>query len=194
MPCLPFLQVGKGEEDFGIFLLQEKPLTLYPAHLMGVSEPNKQHDGQRVYDEVETLSKGRCLVAQKSFPPGMVVLSCQSEAFVPVSSSSGASTRCWTCLQTPIGAGCLSKCKACKQVFYCSRRCQAKDWTHHHKNECPALRQWSTKPSAQHGRLPGSLVLAARVLCKALAGARSIEEANGKIVGSHFARVGDRYP
>ena len=139
------------------------------------------------YKEVHTHSKGRCLVAApspsssspKELPAGSVVISCGSEAYVPVATE--AAQRCWTCLQ--VSPSNLSKCRACKWVRYCSRRCQAQDWTLYHKHECAALQRFLTSPPAY--RPTSSLILAARVLRKAMTGVHSIEDTKSKYAMAH---------
>ena len=44
---------------------------------------------------------------------------------------------CCFCLTVANG---LRKCSGCKEVYYCSRDCQAKDWKQRHKNECQSTK------------------------------------------------------
>ncbi|KAF4128902.1 SET domain-containing protein [Phytophthora infestans] len=81
------------------------------------------------FHEVVDARKGRCNVASVALRAGSCVL--RTPAFCAVSSSS-----CGWCFAPQLS---LQRCTGCRQVQYCSRKCQKLDWSQH-RHECQAWR------------------------------------------------------
>ncbi|OMO98251.1 hypothetical protein CCACVL1_04275 [Corchorus capsularis] len=78
--------------------------------------------------------KGRCLIANKDFSPGEVILREEPYVCAPKSFASEAVPVCQGCFKTSN----LKKCSACQLVWYCGRSCQLSDWKMH-RLECRAI-------------------------------------------------------
>ncbi|KAL2631968.1 hypothetical protein R1flu_016654 [Riccia fluitans] len=78
-------------------------------------------------------TKGRCLVADRIFTPGEVIIS--QEPYSSVLDSSSGNRRCDNCFNLSSN---LKRCSACKSVRYCCSSCQAYAWKRH-KSECQML-------------------------------------------------------
>lgn len=66
-------------------------------------------------------SKGRCLVALRSFRRGDHIL--HQEPYVATLDAASQGSRCDRCYR-PSQSSSLKRCSACKTVFYCSADCQ----------------------------------------------------------------------
>lgn len=88
------------------------------------------------WQEVQTQSKGRCLVATRALQPGTDVL--VHHADVWALDASERSSRCAFCLRVRLSHH-LHPCDACEVFFYCSDQCQGEDFLEH-KLECTGLR------------------------------------------------------
>uniref|UniRef100_A0A7S3D0Q7 Uncharacterized protein n=1 Tax=Palpitomonas bilix TaxID=652834 RepID=A0A7S3D0Q7_9EUKA len=80
----------------------------------------------------ERRGRGRCVIANKPFRAGEVVL--RNSAFSYILQSKVAAERCHHCFQRK---GKPMSCNGCKRARYCSRDCQKADWALH-KYECCA--------------------------------------------------------
>ncbi|KAG6556974.1 hypothetical protein Mapa_001390 [Marchantia paleacea] len=109
-------------------------------------------------------TKGRCLVANRDFRPGEIVL--DQDPYSSVLDAESKSYRCDACF---ICSENLQRCSACKSVSYCCTSCQRKEWKLH-KSEC----QMMVKLSQGKQKLPPpSLRLIVRLLIK-----RSLQASN----------------
>lgn len=87
---------------------------------------------QPIFREAQDEVKGRKALATRAIHRGSRVLSTPAFAAVSVS----ACNWCMAAGRT------LSRCGGCRQVRYCSRRCQQQDWTAGgHSMECASWRQ-----------------------------------------------------
>ena len=75
--------------------------------------------------------RGQCVMAERAFAPGDVVLS--SEPFASVLFPALRNERCHECFSR---AAKLSRCSRCKVARYCSTVCQQRAWHAHHKFQC----------------------------------------------------------
>eukprot|EP01096_Ripella_sp_DP13-Kostka_P006960 TRINITY_DN2516_c0_g1_i1.p1 TRINITY_DN2516_c0_g1~~TRINITY_DN2516_c0_g1_i1.p1 ORF type:complete len:179 (+),score=59.51 TRINITY_DN2516_c0_g1_i1:172-708(+) len=57
---------------------------------------------------------------------------------------------CATCFNPEQTAGQYKACGSCKQVYYCGRDCQVKDWREAHKHLCPKLQGKDTSCACCH--------------------------------------------
>lgn len=78
-------------------------------------------------------AKGRCLIANRAFHRGEVIL--QQEPYVCALDDSSQALRCDRCYRQSSN---LKRCSACKTVFYCCANCQRSGWGLH-KFECAIL-------------------------------------------------------
>ncbi|CAI0605802.1 unnamed protein product [Linum tenue] len=76
--------------------------------------------------------KGRCLLADKDFYPGEVIIS--QNPYVCVPNNSSGESRCDGCFTTSN----LKKCSGCQVVWYCGTTCQKSQWQLH-RLECNML-------------------------------------------------------
>ncbi|CAM6120160.1 unnamed protein product [Calypogeia fissa] len=113
------------------------------------------HRGLRISVEA---SKGRCLVANRSFKRGETVL--EQDPFCAVLDANSSNLRCDGCF---IFSDNLLRCSACKTVRYCSVVCQRREWKLH-KGECKIM---SSRPMQEKQRLQTpTLRLMVRLLVK----------------------------
>ncbi|KAF3788479.1 Histone-lysine N-methyltransferase [Nymphaea thermarum] len=80
-----------------------------------------------------TQEKGRCLIADRDFSPGEVVIS--QEPYASVVDTSCHGKTCDSCFSSNNS---LKKCSICKMVWYCGTSCQKAEWNLH-QLECQAL-------------------------------------------------------
>jgi SET and MYND domain-containing protein len=83
---------------------------------------------------VSDEKKGRKLVTTQDIKAGTSII--VENPFVSVLHVKFWESRCFSCMKK---TGVLLKCASCKQVSYCDRNCQKKDWKDH-KDECAALK------------------------------------------------------
>ena len=102
-------------------------------------------------DVVSRPGRDRCAIYSPTNPsslhPGDIVTSNLPLAVRPFYSS--LTTRCARCLCRSIDADSklkLRRCGACRDVWYCGRRCQMLDWNEGgHKYECQFVSKWRNK-------------------------------------------------
>lgn len=105
--------------------------------------------------------RGRCLFAARDFAVGDLVLEVQ-----PLSAVLGDEhvrlrcARCFALLSDNGGSGRGSRCAGCKNIWYCSRKCQKMDWVEH-KIECKA---WQVGGQGAIRKSTRTVRLAARIL------------------------------
>ncbi|OMO50096.1 hypothetical protein COLO4_38232 [Corchorus olitorius] len=80
--------------------------------------------------------KGRCLIANKVFSPGDVIIREEPYACAPKRFTSTSDPVCQGCFKSSKSN--LHKCSACQVVWYCGIECQRFDWKMH-KIECQAI-------------------------------------------------------
>ncbi|BBN09598.1 [histone H3]-lysine4/36 N-trimethyltransferase SMYD [Marchantia polymorpha subsp. ruderalis] len=102
-------------------------------------------------------TKGRCLVADRDFSPGEIVL--DQEPYSSVLDAESKSLRCDACFRCSEN---LQRCSACKSVSYCCTSCQRKEWKLH-KSECQMMVKLS---QAKQKLPPPSLRLIVRLVIK----------------------------
>lgn len=100
-------------------------------------------------------SRGRYLVADRSFSPGDIVVS--QQPYSAVLFTEHINRFCNYCFRDGMK---LSRCSRSKFAHYCCRECQLKDWQDGYKYECEFLQKCSPR------RPPDSTRLAARVVWK----------------------------
>ncbi|CAN6476212.1 unnamed protein product [Victoria cruziana] len=104
-----------------------------------------------------TPEKGRCLIADRNFSPGEVVISQDPYASVVVASCQGKT--CDNCFSS---SNSLKKCSICKMAWYCGSPCQKADWKLH-QLECQALVSLSKE---KRKMLTSSVRLMVRILVR----------------------------
>lgn len=112
--------------------------------------------GSRVHVQ-EIEGRGRCIIATHDLEPGSVAFACAPAAVAPLGGPVWIG-RCQRCMNASSN---LLRCSRCHMATYCSKECQARDWSHGHKRECEHL-PWLTKEV--HGSDAVSLLLLRRLL------------------------------
>ncbi|KAL3689824.1 hypothetical protein R1sor_016133 [Riccia sorocarpa] len=79
-------------------------------------------------------TKGRCLIANRVFTPGELIIS--QEPYSSVLDIDSERRRCDNCFNLSSN---VKRCSACKSVRYCCSSCQVHAWKQQHKSECQML-------------------------------------------------------
>jgi hypothetical protein len=133
-----------------------------------------------------TEDRGNIALAKKAYPRGSCI--CENYAYTWVVRSQFWDFKCAYCFVGNTGASTnstsasgdasnsnikkLMKCGSCKQLSYCSAKCQRNDWQRHHKYECKHLVGWSQKAS---GELLDNVILLGRTIRRLKAESRAGE-------------------
>ena len=104
--------------------------------------------------------RGRCMVADRAFEAGEVLLRCEPYAVVPQWGL--RDSLCDWCLKRGTPEAPLKRCAACHGAAYCSRECQTLAWKAHHKREC------KLDDTALAAALPDTTLDEIRLACRIL--------------------------
>ena len=89
---------------------------------------------------------GRAVVAATDLPEGTVIMRSSPAAYCVHDHL--RSSRCACCLTKTAD---LQRCKTCKDVWYCSKECQIRDWKAGHKTECHYMASLGSGPAKTDG-------------------------------------------
>lgn len=136
--------------------------------------------------------RGRCMVADRAFKRGEVLLRCEPYAVVPQWGL--RDSLCDWCLKRGTPEAPLKKCAACHNAAYCSRECQALAWKAHHKREC------KINDAGLASMLPDTTLDEIRLACRILwrrdseatttsSSAQGLTYADVDLLVSHYAAI-----